>query len=88
MAVDPVAESPWNHRPDDDGITGRIAWNAQQRHHLGNAASSTASRLHPAPLDAIEALATEPRAKGYRPKDTYLGRVYDLIDWVKGVLSM
>lgn len=39
-------------------------------------------------LDAIEALATEPFAKGYRPKDTYLGRVYDLIDWVKGALSL
>ena len=38
-------------------------------------------------LDAIEASAIEPQAKGYRPKDTFFGRVYDLIDWFKGLLS-
>jgi len=38
-------------------------------------------------LDAIEASAIESRGKGYRPKDTFFGRVFDLIDWVKGVLS-
>ncbi|MCG6863534.1 MAG: hypothetical protein LJE70_20090 [Chromatiaceae bacterium] len=38
-------------------------------------------------LDAIEELAIEPQGKGYRPKDTFFGRVYDLIDWIKGVLS-
>jgi hypothetical protein len=37
-------------------------------------------------LDAIEASAVEPHAKDYRPKDTFFGRVYDLIDWVKGLL--
>ena len=38
-------------------------------------------------LDAIEASAIESQGKGYRPKDTFFGRVFDLIDWVKGVLS-
>jgi hypothetical protein len=38
-------------------------------------------------LDAIEESAIESRGKGYCPKDTFFGRVFDLIDWVKGVLS-
>jgi hypothetical protein len=38
-------------------------------------------------LDAIEESAIASRGKGYRPKDTFFGRVFDLIDWVKGVLS-
>jgi len=38
-------------------------------------------------LDAIEASAIEPPGKGYRPKDTFFGRVYDLIDWIKAVFS-
>jgi uncharacterized membrane protein len=38
-------------------------------------------------LDAIEESAIESRGTGYRPKDTFFGRVFDLIDWVKGVLS-
>jgi hypothetical protein len=38
-------------------------------------------------VDAIEELASECGGKGYRPKDTFFGRVYDLMDWIKGVLS-
>jgi hypothetical protein len=38
-------------------------------------------------LDAIERSATNTARTGYRPKDTFFGRVYDLMDWVKGVLS-
>jgi hypothetical protein len=38
-------------------------------------------------LDAIEESASEPGGKGYRPKDTFFGRLYDLMDWIKGVLS-
>jgi hypothetical protein len=38
-------------------------------------------------LDAIEESAGDAAVKGYRPKDTFFGRVYDLIDWVKGLLS-
>lgn len=38
-------------------------------------------------LNAIEASINETMAKGYRPKDTFLGRVYDLADWIKGLLS-
>jgi hypothetical protein len=38
-------------------------------------------------LDTIEESAIESRGKGYHPKDTFFGRVFDLIDWVKGVLS-
>ena len=43
-------------------------------------------RLHRM-LDAIEAAVTEPSHEGYRPKDTFFGRIYDFVDWVKGVLS-
>ena len=39
-------------------------------------------------LDAIEASANRSLSKGYRPKDTYVGRVYDLLDWIKGLLSI
>jgi hypothetical protein len=38
-------------------------------------------------LDAIEESVSERDGKGYRPKDTFFGRVYDLIDWIKGILS-
>ncbi|WP_369157032.1 DUF6635 family protein [Candidatus Thiodiazotropha sp. LNASS1] len=38
-------------------------------------------------LDAIEKSACQSPAKGYRPKDTFVGRIYDFIDWVKGLLS-
>ncbi|MEW8026269.1 MAG: DUF6635 family protein [Candidatus Thiodiazotropha sp.] len=38
-------------------------------------------------LDAIEKSATRSFTKGYRPKDTYVGRIYDFIDWIKGLLS-
>ena len=38
-------------------------------------------------LDAIEESAREPAVKGYRPKDTFFGRLYDLIDWIKGLHS-
>lgn len=39
-------------------------------------------------LDAIEKNATQSLPKGYRPKDTFVGRIYDLIDWIKGLLSL
>jgi hypothetical protein len=38
-------------------------------------------------LDAIEESITRPNGKGYGPKDTFFGRAYDLVDWIKGVLS-
>ncbi|MES9976618.1 MAG: DUF6635 family protein [Candidatus Thiodiazotropha sp.] len=38
-------------------------------------------------LDAIEKSACQSPAEGYRPKDTFVGRIYDFIDWVKGLLS-
>jgi hypothetical protein len=38
-------------------------------------------------LDAIEKSARQSLTKGYRPKDTFFGRVYDLIDWIKGLIS-
>ena len=38
-------------------------------------------------LDAIEESINQPCTKGYRPRDTFFGRVYDLVDWIKGVLS-
>jgi len=38
-------------------------------------------------LDAIEESINKPTGKGYRPKDTFLGRIYDMVDWVKGLLS-
>jgi hypothetical protein len=38
-------------------------------------------------LDAIEESITRPNGKGYSPKDTFFGRAYDLVDWIKGVLS-
>jgi hypothetical protein len=38
-------------------------------------------------LDAIEASASETQGKGFRPIDAFFGRVYDLIDWIKGALS-
>jgi hypothetical protein len=38
-------------------------------------------------LDAIEASAKQSIGKSYRPKDMFFGRVYDLVDWVKGILS-
>lgn len=38
-------------------------------------------------LDAIEKNATQSLNKGYRPKDTFVGRIYDFIDWVKGLIS-
>ncbi|PVV24173.1 MAG: hypothetical protein B6D78_01915 [gamma proteobacterium symbiont of Ctena orbiculata] len=39
-------------------------------------------------LDAIAKNATQSLPKGYRPKDTFVGRIYDLIDWIKGLLSI
>lgn len=39
-------------------------------------------------LDAIEQNANQSLSKGYRPKDTFFGRIYDLIDWIKGLLSI
>jgi hypothetical protein len=39
-------------------------------------------------LNAIEASAKDTPDKGYRPKDTFVGRIYDLIDWIKGILSL
>jgi hypothetical protein len=39
-------------------------------------------------LDAIEASLGQGGGDGYRPKDTFFGRVYDLVDWIKGVLSL
>jgi hypothetical protein len=38
-------------------------------------------------LDAIEKNATQSLTKGYRPKDTFVGRIYDFIDWIKGLIS-
>jgi len=38
-------------------------------------------------LDAIMESASHANAKGYRPKDTFVGRLYDLLDWIKGLLS-
>ncbi|MES9851972.1 MAG: DUF6635 family protein [Candidatus Thiodiazotropha sp. L084R] len=50
----------------------------------------TATGIHQRRLnklfDAIEESACSTLSKGYRPKDTFFGRVYDLIDWIKGVL--
>jgi hypothetical protein len=43
-------------------------------------------RLHRL-LDTIEASTTQSNATGYRPKDTFFGRIYDLVDWLKGLLS-
>lgn len=43
-------------------------------------------RLHRM-LDAVEASARTARGDTYRPRDTFFGRVYDLVDWVKGLLS-
>ena len=43
-------------------------------------------RLHQL-LDAIEESLHRHDTKGYRPKDTFFGRVYDVVDWVKGFLS-
>ncbi len=39
-------------------------------------------------LDAIMQSASDEEAKGYRPKDTFFGRVYDIIDWIKGLMSL
>jgi hypothetical protein len=39
-------------------------------------------------LDAIEKNANQSLTKGYRPKDTFVGRIYDFIDWIKGLLSI
>jgi hypothetical protein len=39
-------------------------------------------------LDAIEKNTTQSLTKGYRPKDTFVGRIYDFIDWVKGLISI
>jgi hypothetical protein len=38
-------------------------------------------------LDAIESSACDPTDQGYRPKDTFFGRIYDLIDWIKGLFT-
>lgn len=39
-------------------------------------------------IDAIEASLGQGGGNGYRPKDTFFGRAYDLVDWIKGVLSL
>lgn len=44
-------------------------------------------RLHRL-LDAIEESVTQSSAKGYRPKDTFFGRIYDVVDWVKALLTL
>jgi hypothetical protein len=36
---------------------------------------------------AIEAATSPAAAKAYRPKDVFVGRVYDVVDWLKGWLS-
>ena len=38
-------------------------------------------------LNAIEASFNQTAGKGYRPKDTFFGRILDLVDWVKGLLA-
>ncbi|MEW8563542.1 MAG: DUF6635 family protein, partial [Candidatus Thiodiazotropha sp.] len=38
-------------------------------------------------LDAIESNTAQSITRGYRPKDTFVGRIYDFIDWIKGLLS-
>lgn len=38
-------------------------------------------------LDAIEESVNQSMGRGYRPKDTFFGRIYDLVDWIKGLLS-
>ncbi|MEJ2619635.1 MAG: hypothetical protein P8163_05105 [Candidatus Thiodiazotropha sp.] len=38
-------------------------------------------------LNAIEASTGNGPDQGYRPKDTFVGRIYDLLDWIKGILS-
>lgn len=38
-------------------------------------------------LDAIEASVNQSVGKGYRPKDPFFGRVYDLVDWLKALVS-
>ena len=38
-------------------------------------------------LDAIEESICQQNGKGYRPKDTFIGRIYDMMDWIKGLLS-
>lgn len=43
-------------------------------------------RLHKL-LDAVEEqLVHADDAIGFRPKDTFVGRIYDVVDWVKGLL--
>lgn len=37
--------------------------------------------------EAIEAATSPSAAKAYRPKDVFFGRVYDVVDWLKGWLS-
>ncbi len=45
-------------------------------------------RLHGL-LDAIEAAMRNPRdERGYRPRDTFYGRIQDLLDWVRGLLHL
>jgi hypothetical protein len=39
-------------------------------------------------LDAIEKSANQTPTKGFRPKDTFVGRIYDIIDWIKGLISI
>ena len=43
-------------------------------------------RLHKL-LDAVEQTLEDDESPGYRPKDTFVGRIYDVIDWVKGLLG-
>jgi hypothetical protein len=38
-------------------------------------------------LNAIEVSAGDGTDRGYRPKDTFVGRIYDLLDWIKGIIS-
>lgn len=38
-------------------------------------------------LDAVEEGLREDRPRGYRPRDTFAGRIYDLLDWIKGIFS-
>ncbi len=38
-------------------------------------------------LDAIEESLCSERPRGFRPRDTFVGRIYDVLDWIKGLFS-
>ena len=39
-------------------------------------------------LDAIEVAAIRRQASDYRPADTFVGRIYDFVDWIKALISL